>query len=194
MKISSVEFVKSVASIDQIPKDGLKEVAFAGRSNVGKSSLINCLLNRKKLAKTSSTPGKTRYLNYFRINDRFYFVDLPGYGFAKVSRSERQQWRNLIEAFLNENDNLKGVISIIDSRVGATDLDLQLLDWLKSLEVPVQVVATKADKLSKSAMAKQAGSLNRQLRDYTRGEIVPFSATKGTGKRELMAHILSLLE
>lgn len=194
MKINSVEFVKSVASIDQVPKEKLNEIAFAGRSNVGKSSLINCLLNRKKMAKTSSTPGKTRYLNYFKINDRFHFVDLPGYGFAKVSQSERQQWRNLIESFLQGSENLKGVVSIIDSRIGATQLDLQLLDWLKSLAVPVLLVATKADKLSKSAVTTQIRKLNRELSEYTAAEVIPFSATKGAGKKELMTHILSLLE
>ncbi len=145
MKITSVEFIKSVENIDHIPNDNLKEIAFAGRSNVGKSSLINCLLNRKNIARTSSTPGKTRQLNYFKINEKFYFVDLPGYGFARASKTEKLQWQRLIESFLTQSANLKGVVSIIDSRIGPTKLDLQLLEWLKDLKIPIILIATKSD-------------------------------------------------
>lgn len=194
MKITSVEFVKSVARLEQLPKDRLSEVAFAGRSNVGKSSLINCLLNRKKMAKTSSTPGKTRHLNYFRINDRFYFVDLPGYGYAKVSRREREQWQSLIEAFITKSANLRGIISIIDCQVGPTELDRQLLQWLKSIEMPVQVVATKADKLSKSALNGQIKKLEVKLAPIVGRGLLAFSATKGFGKKELLGEIFNLLE
>lgn len=193
MKIKSVEFVKSVNHVDQIPRDNLKEIAFAGRSNVGKSSLINCLLNRKKIAKISSTPGKTRQLNYFRINDLLYFVDLPGYGFARVSQQERLHWQNLIESFLTQSTNLMAVVSIIDSRIGATELDLELLGWLASLNRHILVVATKTDKLSRSVMTRQLKKLSNQLAAYT-NEIIPFSAVKGTGKKILWSKILNLLE
>lgn len=193
MKIKSVEFVKSVVNVEQISRDNLKEIAFAGRSNVGKSSLINCLLNRKKVAKISSTPGKTRQLNYFRINRSFYFVDLPGYGFAKVSQAERLHWQKLIEGFLTRSANLMAVVSIIDSRIGATQLDLQLLEWLASLNRPILVVATKVDKLSKSVVIRQTEKLSKQLAAYT-NEIIPFSAVKGTGKRILWNKILNFME
>ncbi|MFQ5638940.1 MAG: ribosome biogenesis GTP-binding protein YihA/YsxC [bacterium] len=194
MKISSVEFVKSVVNIREIPKDALTEVAIAGRSNVGKSSLINCLLNRKKMAKTSSTPGKTRQLNYFRINQRFYFVDLPGYGFAKVSKKESEQWRVLIESYLSQSQNLRGLVSIIDSRVGPTKLDMQLLEWLTTLKINLIVVATKSDKLSKNALKKQIAGFSQTLQPFFEGEIIPFSARTGNGKKELWREIRTFLE
>lgn len=194
MKITSVEFVKSVNNVEQIPKDGLNEIAFAGRSNVGKSSLINCLLNRKRLAKTSSTPGKTRQLNYFRINNNFYFVDLPGYGFAKVSKAEQSQWQRLLEGYLRSNPRLRGVISIIDSRIGPTELDKQLLEWLKSLGIHTLVVATKSDKLSKGALKNQIKKFYQEIESYIKTSIFSFSAVTGMGKKELWREILTLLE
>ncbi len=194
MKITSVEFVKSVENIDHIPKDNLKEIAFAGRSNVGKSSLINCLLNRKNIARISSTPGKTRQLNYFKINQKIYFVDLPGYGFEKAPKTERVQWRRLIENFLTQSPNLKGVVSIIDSRIGPTKLDLQLLEWLKNLDIPIILVATKSDKLSKSALLNQLRKYSNQLTEHKLKEIFPFSSIKGAGKKELWREITTLME
>lgn len=194
MKIQSAEFVKSVVNIDEIPKDDLSELAFAGRSNVGKSSLINCLLNRKKLAKTSSTPGKTRQLNYFRINNRFYFVDLPGYGYARVSAEERNRWQALIESYFQKSSKLKGVVSLIDSRVGPTPLDAQLLSWVNALNISVLLVATKADKLSKSALAQNLKKHKAKLGDLFVGKIIPFSSHTGTGKGELLSGITNLME
>ena len=194
MKITSVEFVKSVADIDQIPKDHLKEIAISGRSNVGKSSLINCLLNRKKLAKISSTPGKTRLLNYYRINNQFFLVDLPGYGFAKVPKSETQQWRRLIESYLERSKNLKGVVTLIDSRIGPTDLDIQLIDWLSNLKMRMVVVATKADKLSKSQLIKQLASTEKLVAPYQPNAVVPFSVINGMGKAELWQEMQLLME
>lgn len=194
MKKVEAEFVKSVTRIDELPKQRLKEIAFAGRSNVGKSSLINSLLQKKNLAKTSSTPGKTRQLNYFRINRQFYFVDLPGYGYAKVSSQERQKWKQLIEQYFRESKDLKGVVSLVDCRIGATELDLQLLEWLKSLNIPAIVVATKSDKLSRSAMLQQIRKLTEQLQYYTQNEIIPYSSVTGMGKKELWKAILTLLE
>ena len=194
MKITSVEFVKSVENIVHLPKDNLKEIAFAGRSNVGKSSLINCLLNRKKIARTSSTPGKTRQLNYFKINQKFYFFDLPGYGFARAAKTEKVQWQRLIESFLTQSKNLQGVVSIIDSRIGPTKLDLQLLEWLKNLNIPIILIATKSDKLSKSALLNRVRKYSNQLRDLKLKQITPFSAINGAGKIELWREITTLME
>ncbi|MFQ5602620.1 MAG: ribosome biogenesis GTP-binding protein YihA/YsxC [bacterium] len=194
MKVTSVEFVKSVVHLNEIPKGNLNEIAFAGRSNVGKSSLINCLLNRKKVAKTSATPGKTRQLNYFKINDKIYFVDLPGYGFAKASKQERSFWRDLIEAFIGKSPNLKGVVSILDSRIGVTDLDRDLHIWLRSLQVPLILVATKTDKLSRNQLANQLSIMKRQVVSNHAAEIIPFSAVKGTGTKEVWQAILNLME
>lgn len=194
MKVTSAEFIKSVTDLRALPKAALPEVAFAGRSNVGKSSLINCLLNRKKLAKTSSTPGKTRQLNYYRINGRFYFVDLPGYGFAKVSKSERQQWQHLIENYIQASPHLCGVVSIIDSRIGPTELDLQLMAWLHSLQAPNLLVATKADKVSKSKLQQTLAKHKSALEAYLAEPAIPFSATHGTGKKQLWRAITTLME
>jgi GTP-binding protein len=194
MTITSAEFVKSVANIKDIPKHNLKEIAFSGRSNVGKSSLINCLLNRKKLARTSATPGKTRQLNYYRINGQFFFVDLPGYGFAKVSKAELAAWRQLIEEFITSSRNLKGVISIIDSRQGPTQLDMQLIEWLDSLHQPLLLVATKTDKLSRSQLLNQMMKFSKQVEPYYKKEIIPFSVINGTGKQAIWNEILTLLE
>ncbi len=194
MKITSVEFVKSVVSIKEIPGDSLQEIAISGRSNVGKSSLINCLLNRKKIAKISSTPGKTRQLNYYRINDRFFLVDLPGYGFAKVPKSETQQWRRLLESYFESSKYLSGVVALIDSRIGPTDLDMLLIDWLSSLKIRMVVVATKADKLSKSQLIKQLASTTKRVASYHPNAIIPFSIINGMGKAELWKEMQLLME
>ncbi len=194
MKVHSVEFVKSVADLQGLPKDGLPEVAVAGRSNVGKSSLLNALFARKRLARTSSTPGKTRYLNYFCVDRRFYLVDLPGYGYARVSKREAAQWRALIERYITESPHLRGVIVLIDSRLGPTELDRQLLAWLDGLDVPRVVVATKSDKLSRGALLSQLGRYAAALEPVYRGKIVPFSATTGQGNKEVWRALLTLLE
>jgi len=181
MKIVSAHYVKSIAKVEQIPSKGLPEIAFAGRSNVGKSSLINCMLNRKKLALTSSSPGKTRYINFFEINETFYFVDLPGYGYAKVSQAERNSWKRLIESYLTNSVNLRCVIQIIDSRIGPTDLDLTMIEWLTYIERPLLIVATKIDKLPQN----KAGKLLKQYSQKINLPIIPFSAIKKTGRKEL---------
>ncbi|MDZ7261387.1 MAG: ribosome biogenesis GTP-binding protein YihA/YsxC [candidate division KSB1 bacterium] len=193
MKITSAQFVRSVADVQQLPRDGLPEIAFAGRSNVGKSRLINCLLNRKNLAQISSTPGKTRHLNYYRINNRFYFVDLPGYGYAKASRAEKKQWAKLIESFLTTSVYLKGVIVIIDSRHLPTESDQHLLRWLQDLRRPALVVATKADKMSTNKLNTQLAQSLKQLTALGVETIIPFSALTGLGKRELWRKIEKLL-
>jgi GTP-binding protein len=194
MRISDATFVRSVADAKQLPRDGLPQIAFSGRSNVGKSSLINALLNRRKLAQTSSTPGKTRLLNFYLINKSFYFVDLPGYGFAKVSHAERQEWRGLIEKYLENNPALAGVVALIDSRIGATELDVQLLEWLDGLHIRALVVATKADKLSRQQQAEQTIKIQRQLGHLSTVKMSLFSARSGMGKADLLSSISRLLE
>ncbi|MCG8608780.1 ribosome biogenesis GTP-binding protein YihA/YsxC [bacterium] len=191
MKITSVEFVKSVADARDIPRDNLSQIAFAGRSNVGKSSLINCLLNRKRVAKTSSTPGKTRLLNFFKINGNLYFVDLPGYGYAKAPKHEISEWQKLIESFFLRSQKLVKVVSLIDSRIGPTDLDRQLFDWVKSQRIPMIVVATKADKQSNSVLQNKLRQFSRQISPDLGQKIIPFSVRTGTGKQQLWREILN---
>ena len=163
MKIRSAEFILSASSPWQFPSPTLPEIAFAGRSNVGKSTLINSLLNRKKLVKTSSTPGKTQLINFFKINDKFHFVDLPGYGFAKVPETVRQQWQRLIEAYLQERESLRNVVLIIDSRHGPTSQDLQLKEWLDYYDRPVLIVASKIDKLKRGQIQKHLKIIRQDL-------------------------------
>jgi GTP-binding protein len=192
--ITDATFLRSVADVKQLPNDGVPQIAFSGRSNVGKSSLINMLVNRRKLALTSGTPGKTRLLNFFLINKAFYIVDLPGYGFAKVSHAERQEWRGLIEKYLQNNSALAGVVALIDSRIGATELDVQLLEWLHDLHVEAVVVATKADKLSRQQQAEQSKAIQNQLAHLPAVEVLLVSARSGMGKAELMSTISRLLK
>jgi len=150
MKIKNSSFVKSAPNLSFCPDDNLSEIAFVGRSNVGKSSLINFLINRRKLARTSSAPGRTQTLNYYLINEDFYFVDFPGYGYAKVSKVERKKWNQAREEYLAYRQQLKAIVMVVDIRHKASDLDLEMIDILKHIDLPYFVVLTKADKLSKS--------------------------------------------
>ena len=195
MTIKNAEFTISVAAAAQLPKDGLPQIAFCGRSNVGKSSLINSLLNRRGLAKTSNTPGKTRLLNFFRITPAesiyppFYFVDLPGYGYAKVSQTERETWRQLLESYLAKSPQLCGVIALIDSRHGPQDSDLDLLAWLAHLRQRVAVVATKADKLSAQQRAERQREVVAALQHLPPANLIFYSALTALGKKELWQQI-----
>ena len=163
MKIRSAEFILSASSPWQFPPSTLPEIAFAGRSNVGKSTLINSLLNRKKLVKTSSTPGKTQLINFFNINEEFHFVDLPGYGFAKVPENVRKHWQRLIESYLQERESLRNVVLIIDSRHGPSAQDRQLKEWLEYYERPVLIVASKVDKLNRGQIQKNLKIIRQEL-------------------------------
>lgn len=194
MKIISAKFKGSFAHLNQLPVDSFPQIAFAGRSNVGKSSLINCLLNRKKLALTSSTPGKTRLLNYYTINDNIYFVDLPGYGFARVSQTERQSWKKLIESYFNANKNLTGIIQIIDSRHGITKLDQEMLSWIHHLKLPFILVATKTDKLPNSKRGHLLKIIKQEARKFEPVEIVGFSTITKQGKQEIWQSIGNLVD
>jgi len=189
MKIAQVEFYRAVYQPSDFPTDSFLQIAFAGRSNVGKSSLINTLLQRGKVAHISSQPGKTRSVNFIRINRKWYFVDLPGYGYAKVSREEREHWRELIEAYFAGNDRLRGLIQIVDARIGLTELDREMLAYASSLGTPLLVVATKTDKLKRTALQKQLDRIKRDLADFGVEEPVAFSAKTRAGRNEILGWI-----
>jgi GTP-binding protein len=192
LKIKSVEFVTSVAKINQLPKNGYPEIAFAGRSNVGKSSLLNVIFSRKKMALTSSTPGKTRLLNFFDVNQKYHFVDLPGYGFAKVSKSQTQGWKKLIEAYLSTSQHLKGLVVLVDIRHSITNLDFDLFNWIRHYSIPLIVVGTKADKLSGNKLAVSYKKAKEDLKAFN-AEIILFSAISGRGKPDLMRSLNVML-
>ncbi len=192
MKIFGANFLRAAEEKKDYPTGGLREIAFAGRSNVGKSSAINTLLGRHNLVRTSKTPGHTRKLNFFLINDSFIFVDFPGYGFARVPLEVRGAWAPMVERYLEERKELVGVVVIVDARRPATDTDIQLITYLQSRGIPVVVAATKADKLARGAMLVQQRAVKGQLGDHV--PVVAFSAHTGMGKNELWKQIKSLIE
>ncbi len=191
MKVTSAEFIKSAFEMSHWTTDGRPEIAFLGRSNVGKSSLINSLLLRKGLARTSNTPGRTQSINFFLINDHFYFTDLPGYGYAKVSKSMRSDWGKMAEEYLAERQELALCVQLIDSRHKPTELDLQLNDWLVHHGKPHIIAATKADKLSNNELRKSLTVMQKMLGEV---KIVPYSATTGRGRDELWGEINTVVE
>ncbi|MBM7644737.1 GTP-binding protein [Scopulibacillus daqui] len=193
MKINQVEFIISAVQPSQYPKDGLPEIALAGRSNVGKSSLINKLCNRKNIARTSQKPGKTQTLNYYKINDKFYFVDVPGYGYAKVSKKEKQAWGRMLETYFTTNKQLKAVIQIVDLRHPPSNDDQQMYEFLKYYEIPTIIVATKADKIPKGKLQKHQKIVKEVLNIEPNDPITLFSAHSGFGKDELWRTISQYL-
>ena len=193
MQIKSAEFVKSATRPSEYPAAQLPEIAFAGRSNVGKSSLINILVNRKRLVKTSSTPGRTRLINFFDVNNRVVFVDLPGYGYAKVPPSVRKKWGPMIETFLSRRRTLKGVVVIMDIRRTPQQEELNLLGWLSHYAIAAVVVLTKTDKLSKSKSAQQHRRIAQALTMDPK-DLILFSAKSRRGRDTLWKAILSLVE
>ena len=190
--IKTAEFETSAVKAAQYPASLLPEIAFAGRSNVGKSSLINCLAQRKKLVRTSRTPGLTRLINFFRINEAFYFVDLPGYGFARVPESVRAQWRPMVEGYLLERKTLRGIVHIIDARHLPTPDDIQLWVWLHDRRIPVIPVLTKADKVPQSKRHSQVKAAAQSL-GASPGGMVLFSSVTGQGRDVLLARIQALI-
>lgn len=193
LNITAAEFVKSAAESRQCLDDDRLQFAFVGRSNVGKSSLINYLTNRKGLAKASSTPGRTRLINYFLINKSFYFVDLPGYGFSKASKEQTFGWDKMIEPYLTNTDKLKMVFVLVDSRLEANPKDKQMIDFLVYYNVPFTVIATKCDKFAKSKLkptiAKLANGLGLAI-----GNVIPASTLSNIGKAEILDRINLVLE
>ncbi|MBU5265749.1 ribosome biogenesis GTP-binding protein YihA/YsxC [Virgibacillus proomii] len=189
MKVTKAEIVISAVSEQQYPNDQLPEIALAGRSNVGKSSFINTLINRKNLARTSSKPGKTQTLNFYKINDAFYFVDVPGYGYAKVSKKERQKWRKMMEDYFTKRSSLKAVLLITDIRHEPTDDDLQMYDFLKYYELPVIIIGTKLDKIPKNKRAYHVKRTEVTFQIETGDMLIPFSAETGENKDEAWSSI-----
>jgi GTP-binding protein len=185
MKIISAEFIISAVSAQQYPSGTLPEIAFVGRSNVGKSSLINSLLNRKKLVKTSATPGKTQMINFFDVNHEFICADLPGYGFAKVPPAVQKKWQALVEQYLINRENLRVVVLIVDIRRKPTDLDLHMQEWLEQYEVDYILVATKADKLSQAEQSKQLKQIRQAFLKDKDQELVAYSSKNQRGRKEL---------
>ncbi|NOQ19073.1 MAG: YihA family ribosome biogenesis GTP-binding protein [Desulfobacterales bacterium] len=192
MKITSAEFVTSATKPSQYPSMAMPEIAFAGRSNVGKSSLINTLVNRKHLVKTSSTPGRTQLINFFDINQRMGFVDLPGYGYAKVPVAVRKKWGPMIETYLSGRETLRGVVVIMDIRRIPRQEELNLLGWLNHYAIAGILVLTKTDKLSKNKQAKQHHLIARAL-ERPKNDFILFSAKTRRGRDTIWNAILSLI-
>jgi len=192
MKILSAEFVTSATKPSQYPPAGLPEIAFAGRSNVGKSSLINTLVNRKHLVKTSSTPGRTQLLNFFDINGNMSFVDLPGYGYARAPVSVRKKWGPMIETYLSTRPTLKGVVLIMDIRRSPRQEEFDLMHWLTSYSIISIPVLAKADKLSKTKQLKQQSTIAKDL-NMDPNDLILFSAKSRQGKEVVWTAIISLI-
>lgn len=179
--------------MNQLPTDQLPEIAIVGRSNVGKSSLINRLANHKNLAKSSSTPGKTRTINYYRFNRRWYLVDLPGYGFARVSRAEKARWGRMIETYLAQREALQGTVLLVDIRHAPSQEDRLMKEWLEHHELPFMVVATKADKISRNNRSKHLAMIGRELSLPPDELPLAFSAASGEGLQELLSALQEIL-
>lgn len=194
MKIRSVEFRLSVASPDQDRPSDLPQIAFSGRSNVGKSSLINTLLRRtrKKLAHVSGEPGKTQTLNFYEVNGEFYLVDLPGFGYAKVPKTVREQWKPLMERYLAEEEALLGVVHLVDVRHRPTRDDRQMIEFLADVGLPTLIVLTKVDKLTRTQRERQVQAIAEEL-SVDMDQVLPFSSKTGEGREELLASIEALL-
>ena len=189
MIIKKAELVAVAVKKDQYPNDDLPEIAFAGRSNVGKSSLLNLLVNRKNLARISGSPGKTRTINFYEINESFRIVDLPGYGYAKVSKSTSEGWGDMIERYLESRNGLLKVVQLVDIRHAPSDQDIQMYAYLKHYQLDGIVVATKADKVSRNELQKCVSIIRKTLNMSAEDKIIPVSALKRTGYEELLTEI-----
>lgn len=191
MRIQSAKFIKSAVKLADCPAAELPEFAFIGRSNVGKSSLINLLTNKDGLARVSKTPGRTREINFFKINDNWSLVDLPGYGYAKVSKSMRDQFNEFVSEYLLERENLCGTFVLIDSRHSPQKLDLQFVSWLIDTEIPFALIFTKADKVKPKVVNKNINQFKEAMKDFSSGQPIVFrsSATTRDGRNEILAFI-----
>jgi GTP-binding protein len=191
--IRSLEFLGPMATADGWrPAHTLPEIAFAGRSNVGKSSLLNALVRRKTFARVSKTPGRTREINFFAVNGQFALVDLPGYGYARISKERQDEWRPLIEGFLRRSPALKGVVQLLDVRRDPSDDDKVMLDLLADVGVPTVIAVTKTDKLSRGAVAGRVKTIAKEL-ELDEEQMIPFSAVTGEGRDELAEALVALL-
>jgi GTP-binding protein len=193
MKILKAELEKIAVEKTQYPSGDLPEIVLAGRSNVGKSNFINSMVNRNNLAKTSSKPGKTRTINFYKINDKFRLVDLPGYGYAKVSKQEKDKWGRIIEEYLNSRENIKEIILLVDIRHEPTELDVIMYNWIKSYNYRGLVVATKADKISKGKFQKHIKIIRDKLGIENPELIIPYSSITKINKDKVWALIGEIL-
>lgn len=192
--IRNVEFIGGMAEKEGWrPESSLPEIAFAGRSNVGKSSLLNALVRRKAFARVSRTPGRTREINFFRVNNAFVLVDLPGYGYARISKEKKLEWKPMIESYLRRTSQLRGIVLLLDIRRDPSDDDRAMLDFLAEMEVPTIVALTKTDKLSKTAARQRAAEISRALLLESE-QVIPFSSHSGEGRVELLEAITDLVE
>jgi GTP-binding protein len=191
VKISSARFLKSATRPDDFPRDQRPEIAFCGRSNIGKSSLLNTLTDVRGLARTSSSPGRTQTINFFLIDDRIYFVDLPGYGFAKVPKAVKANWGTMIERYLRHRDQLKLAVMLVDSRMPPTDSDVMMKEWLDHHQIPNAVVLTKIDKISRNQLHEALRTGAKKLKTK---EIIPFSAVTHSGKDQILARIRAVID
>ena len=191
LNLQRAEFVRSAVKSGDFPRDGLPQVVFSGRSNVGKSSVINRLLNRKNFARVGAAPGKTTHINYFLIDERLYLVDLPGYGYAKVSQAERERWGRLIESWFADTSLMTLGAMIVDARHKPTADDCTMGEWFKGSGKPFVVVANKLDKLKKSEVEPNLARIRETLGISDAVKVSPFSAEKGTGRQELLEEILA---
>lgn len=190
--MKEIIFIKSVVSINDLPKDGLSEIVLCGRSNVGKSTFINSFFNKKNLAKVSSTPGKTRALNYYLVENKFYIVDLPGFGYAKVSKSEKEKWDSLITDYLSSGRNIAMLFHLIDSRIGPTVLDEMLYEFALSKNLPYFAILNKIDKLKQSEIAKSKQNIINKFNTLEFGKnLFYYSGVTGIGKKEIKKIILN---
>ena len=187
MKIKNVSLDIVCGVTSKLPNNNMPEFAFAGKSNVGKSSLINAFVNRKSLARTSSQPGKTQTINYYKVNSEFFLVDLPGYGYAKVSESVKEKWGKMIERYLKKSPTLKAVFLLVDIRHEPNANDVQMYDWIVANGFDPIVIATKADKISKGAVSKQVSIIKKKLNVVENTKIIPFSAEDKRGLEEIYA-------
>lgn len=185
-------FIRGVPAMSFLPPEGPPEIAFAGRSNVGKSSLLNALVRRKAFARVSRTPGRTREINFFEVNKAFVLVDLPGYGYARISKERQAEWRPLIEGFLRGSTQLRGIVQLLDVRREPTDDDRQMLDLLAEVGLPTLVCVTKTDKLSRPAVRARVETIARELA-LDPEQVIPFSAVTGEGRDELAEALVALL-
>ncbi len=191
--IRSLEFLGPMAKVDGWrPENDLPEVAFAGRSNVGKSSLLNALVRRKAFARVSNTPGRTREINFFAVNGQFVLVDLPGYGYARISKERKEAWKPLIEGYLRGSKVLRGIVLLLDARRDPSDDDRQMLDLLAELSVPTMIAVTKVDKLPKRELVGRIAALAKEL-ELDADQLIPFSAVTGEGRDDLAAAVAGLL-
>ena len=193
MKVNNVSLAAVGVKMSQYPDDGKPEIAFAGKSNVGKSTLINAMIGRKALARTSSQPGKTRTINFYNVEDILYFVDLPGYGYAKAPRTEIEKWRKMIEEYLNKRETLRGIVMLVDIRHEPGENDRLMYDWLKHYGYDIIIAATKKDKIKRSQIQKQLSLIKNTLKLAPEDRLIAFSGETKDGVEELWEELEKLI-